>query len=126
MNSNEKKRIKQLNIEDFIWVIYIGIIILSFYSNSIERKYFIYRNLKDKEKYREINIIIFSILLIVYIYFFISSLNDFFNLKQSDTKRKKELVYLSLIASFFILLSGLIFLYIAFSDKNLDVEIAFN
>ena len=120
------KRLKQLNIEDFIWIIYIGIIILSFYSNSLERKYFIFKDKKDKNKYRRINIIIFSILLVVYIYFLKNSLNDLKNLKKNDNYKKKKLVYLSFLGSLFISISGFIFLYIAVTDNNLDTEIAFN
>ena len=119
-------RLKQLNIEDLIWIIYIGIIILSFYSNSLERKYFIFKDKKDKNKYRRINIIIFSILRVVYIYFLNNSLNDFKNLKSTDSYKKKKLVYLSFLGSLFISISGFIFLYIAIVDNDLDTEIAFN
>ena len=34
-------KLKELKIEEFIWIVYIGIIILSFYSNSLEKNYFI-------------------------------------------------------------------------------------
>ena len=127
MNNDElNKRLKQLNIEDFIWIIYLGIIALSFYSNNIERKYFISKNSSFKKKYQNINIIIFSILLIVYLYFFKNTIDDLKNLKPNDSEKKKKLVYFSFIGSLFIAISGIIFLYIAFTDKNLDVEIAFN
>ena len=44
MNYEElNSKLKQIRIEDFIWVIYIGIIILSWYANSLEKKYFIYK-----------------------------------------------------------------------------------
>ena len=36
MNYDElNKKLEELKIEDFIWVIYIGIIVLSWYSNSL-------------------------------------------------------------------------------------------
>ena len=55
MNNEEvKKRLKTLKIEDIIWLIYIGIIIASWYSNNLERDYFINRNNQSKEKYRKI------------------------------------------------------------------------
>ena len=126
MDEDIKKRLKQLDIEDFIWVLYIGIIILSTYSNSIERKYFICKNKKDKDKYRNINILIFSILLVVYLYFLKNSINDLKNLKENDSNKKKNLVYLSFLGSLFITISGFIFLYITLVDKELDVELAFN
>ncbi len=71
-------------------------------------------------------IIIFSILAIVYTYFFKDSLDDVLSLNNNDSDKKKNLVSLSFIASFLILVSGLIFLYIAIEDEELNVELAFN
>lgn len=127
MNNIElENKLKELNIEDFIWIIYIGIIIMSWYSNSLERDYFITQNEISKTKYRNIMIIIFSILAIVYTYFFKDSLDDVLSLNNNDSDKKKNLVSLSFIASFLILVSGLIFLYIAIEDEELNVELAFN
>jgi len=127
MNNEElKKKLEQLKIEDSIWTIYIGIIILSWYSNDLERKYYLYHDLESKKKYREILIFIFSILVIVYYYFFYSSLTDIKNLKESDSEKKKKLVYLSAFGSLLIFISGIIFLYIAILDEDLTVEVAFN
>jgi len=120
------KKLQQLNIEDFIWVIYIGIIFLSWYSNTLERKYFIYNDKISKEKYRKIIILIFSILIIVYLYFLKDSYDDLKNLKQEDSVEKKKLIFLSFIASLLIAISGFIFLYIAIKDEDLNVELAFN
>ena len=127
MNYNEiNNRLKQIKIEDYIWIIYIGIIILSYYSKYLEKKYLLFNNINDKEKYREIIIIIFTILIFIYYYFLKSSFDDINNLKENDSKEKKELVYLSFIGSLLIFISGCTFLYIAFKDNNLDVELAFN
>ena len=41
VNNEVSERIKEINIEDFIWVIYLVVIFLSFYSNYYERKYFL-------------------------------------------------------------------------------------
>ena len=35
------QRLKELKIEEFVWIIYIFIIFLSFYANKIERNYFL-------------------------------------------------------------------------------------
>ena len=126
MSEDINKRLKELDIEDFIWIIYIGIIALSFYSNSLERKYFLYNDDTFKEKYRNILIIIFLILVIVYIYFLKDAWDSIKSLKVNDSEEKKNLTYLSFIASFLIAISGVVFLYIAFKDKDLNVELAFN
>ena len=120
------KKLKELEIENFIWIIYIIIIILSWYSNSLEKKYFLFNDLESKEKYRKILIIIFSVLIIVYLYFFNGAYKDLKNIKQTDSLKKKNLIYLSFVGSILVAISGFIFLYIAYADENIDVEIAFN
>lgn len=119
-------KLKQLNIEDFIWVIYIGIIALSYFSNYLERKYYVFNDLDSKNKYRNIMILIFSILIVVYFYFLYDSYKSINDLKCGDSEKKKRLLYLSFLASLLIFISGIIFLYIAISDTDLNVELAFN
>ncbi len=123
--NNINDKLKELKIEDYIWIIYIGIIILSYYSNYLESKYYINNDIECKKKYREIMIGIFSILVIVYLYFLYSSYNSLKKLDSLDDD-KKILVILSFIASLLIVISGLIYLYIAFNDEDLTVELAFN
>lgn len=127
MNNNElNERLKQINIEDYIWIVYLGIILLSWYGNSFERKYYINKDQISKTKYQNITILIFSILIIVYFYFLKSSISDIKNIKPYYSQKKKDLIYLSFIGSLLVTLSGVIFLFIAITDNNLDVEIAFN
>ena len=125
MNIDVNERIKEIDIENYIWLIYIVIIILSYYSNYLERDYFINDNKKSKNDYVNINIIIFSILLAIYFYFLTSSLR---NLKDYDkcTKEQQNKIILSVIASTLVLISGVIFLYLAYIDKDLDIELAFS
>ncbi len=118
------KRLKQISTENKIWVIYLLIIGLSYYSNYFEKNYFLYHNNYDKETYRKITILIFSIAVIIYIYFFVDSYNDV--LENYNNLKKKTYSELSLLGSTLILISGIIFLYIALADKDIDVELAFN
>lgn len=127
MNYDElSKKLNQLKIEDYIWLIYIGIIFTSWYANNLEREYFVYNDLKSRDKYRKVMIFIFSILIIVYLYFLKDSFDDIKNLSYYDTEEKRNLTYLSFIASLLIAISGFIFLYIAIKDEEIDVELAFN
>ena len=121
-----ENKLAQLNIEDFIWVIYLLIIIMSYYSNHLERRFFLTNDLMSKERYRKLLVIIFSILIVVYLYFLKDSVDSLNNLKPADSPKKRNLVVLSFLASLFIAISGFIFLYISIVDDNLDVELAFN
>ncbi len=127
MNQNEiNEKLKDINTEDLIWIILIGIIILSFISNGYEKKYYLNNDNSAKIKYQNINIIICAILLIIYIYFLKSSIDSLKKLNSSDSDKKKRLVTLSFIASLLITISGALFLYISIVDNNIDVELAFD
>lgn len=71
-------------------------------------------------------IIIFVILVIVYYHFAMSAYKSIKNLNSSDSKKKRNLLYASFIASLFVLISGVIFLIIIIVDEDIEVEIAFN
>lgn len=125
MNDIEE-RIKEIKIEDYIWIIYIGIIILSYYSNYLEKKYFTNNDINSKNKYRSIIIIIFSILLLVYLYFLKDSYDSLKSLNDNSDNKTIILTYLSFIASLLIVIAGIIYLYIAVNDENINIELAFN
>lgn len=126
--SNEKlnERLKTIKTEDFIWIIYIGIILASWYSNALERKCLLTNDKNSKERYRTIMLIIFSILVICYLYFLNDSYKDLKDITESTPSKIKELTYLSFIGSLLVAISGVIFLYIIIQDQDLNVEIAFN
>ena len=127
MNSKEINiKLAEINVEDFIWMIYLLIIIMSYYSNHLERNYYLTNNIISKDKYRKVLITIFSILIVVYVYFLKNSVDDLNNLRPDDSEKKKRLVTLSFLASLFISISGFIYLYIAVVDDDLNVELAFN
>ena len=124
--NNKLDRLEDIKTENIVWIIYIGIIILSYYANSKEKKYILYNDEKSKKEYQNLMIIIFSILLIIYYYFTKDSYDDLKNINILDTEKKKNLLYLSFIGSLLILISGVIFLIIAIVDDEIDTEIAFN
>ncbi len=120
MKETINNRLKDINIENNIWIIYLIVIGLSYYANDLEKNYFLTGNNESKEKYRKINAFIFIILIIVYSYFEKDSIDTLKNNKNN------KLYQLSLIGSTAVLISGIIFLYIIIKDKNIDAEIAFN
>ncbi len=126
MDNDVVEKLNDITTEDYIWVVYIFIIILSYVSNYYERKYLLKKNEQDKELYHKMMILIFLILVIIYFYFFYSSYKSVRDLKPNDSEDKKKLVKLAYYASILICISGLIYLYVAIQDDNLDVELAFN
>lgn len=118
--------IKEIETENFVWIIYLFIIGLSFLANKFEKDYYINGNIDDKEKYRIINIFIFSVVLVVYIYFFKENIKSVNKLNCNDSYEKIMFNKLNLLATSLIVIAGIIYLYIAIKDKNLETEIAFN
>jgi len=119
---NNQKRIKQIETENKIWIVYLIIIGLSYFANYFEKIYFITSNKNCKEKYRKINTLIFTILIIIYTYFENDAIESF----KDKNSKNKFYDLLVLIATTFVLISGIIFLYIIIVDKDLEEEIAFN
>ena len=126
INEEIEEKLREINIENFIWIIYIGIIIASWYANTLEKKYFLYDDLKSREIYRKIIICIFAVLIIVYLYFLNDAYDAIKKLTPYDSQEKINLTKLAFVGSLLITISGFIFFYIAIQDENIDVEIAFN
>lgn len=121
---DKEERIKQINIENNIWIIYLIIIGLSYYANYYEKLFFESNNPRYKNKYRKINGLVFTILIIIYSYFENDAINSY---KNNKTKYKNTfLSKLILIATTLVLISGIIFLYVIIKDNDLEEEIAFN
>lgn len=124
---NEKEELlEKIKIENWIWVLYLFLIGFSFYSNYLETEYIKTDSCEAKEKYRESLILIFSIALIVYLYFFKDSIESLTTLTSCDDPKKVFLNQANFIASTLILIAGCIFLFIAIFDTELDTEIAFS
>ena len=119
-------RLQDIRIENYIWVIYIIIIFISWYANSKEKKFILYNDEVSRREYQNLLVLIFSILLIIYYYFTKSSYDDLYELTINDSNKKIILTYASFIASLLIFISGMIFLTIAIMDEEIDVELAFN
>ena len=124
--NNTEDILKQIDIENLIWIIYLGIIFLCFISNNYEKVYYKTNDEEAKNMYQSLNIIIFSIVFFVYIYYFLGSYQSFINLKITDNDNKKLFNTLNFIASTLVVIAGGIFLFIALYDDELTTEIAFS
>lgn len=114
---NNEEKIKRLNIEDFIWIIYLFISIFALISNRLDRKYLLDKDISSYKKEKIINITIFIIALFIYLYFLYLNLED---LKTSKNKKEYNRNITQVIAAFLFLIGGFIYLYneITYSDIN--------
>ena len=110
--------------EDFIWFIYFFIIGFNLYSNYLEEHYIQNKDIDLKKKFTSINKVVFTIVLLIYIYFLIVSYDRLQENKGSS--KQKEIASLSFISSIFFVIAGIITLYITFQSDNIDEEIGIN
>lgn len=122
---NNSERLKQIKIENFIWLICLFLIGLSIYANSFEEKYFTENDYSAKEKYRTLLIFIFSVALIIYLYYFYDSFTSYQKAKEKANTTEIKLAFYNLLASFLVSIAGAILLYLAIVDENLNTEISF-
>lgn len=123
MDNETIKRIKEIEFEDMVFVIFIVIIIMSYIANNFEKKFFIYKDEEDRKTYYYLQIIIFLIIVVINIYYVLKSLKDVSTLSINDSYKRKKYAKLDLIASISALVATSIILYIAITDKDIEAEI---
>lgn len=119
-------RLEDIRIENYIWIVYLVIIGISYYANYKEKRYILYDDDVSKREYQNLLILIFSILVVVYFYFVWDSYKDVVDLDYMDSSKKVALTYASFVGSLLVFVSGVIFLVIAILDEEIDIELAFN
>lgn len=124
MNNTIENRIKEIKIENIVYLIFIIIILLGIYANNNEIDYFLNNNEDSKNNYYYTMIIIFLIVVIISSYYFYKSYIEVTNTKYLDKSKTKEYNKLNLIANGLAFLSAIIYLYIAITDTNIEVEIS--
>lgn len=93
-------KLKSIDEEDFIFIVFIVLFLVKMYSNKVEREYRIRNDEKCRKRYHHINEIAFGISIIIYAYIVYS------NYKTEDCDK------LVLIANGLSLIVLLIFLYL--------------
>lgn len=54
MNKDKLSKLEDIREENFIWIIYLMIIILSYYANSKETKYLLFDDEESKKEYQSL------------------------------------------------------------------------
>lgn len=121
-----EERIGAIRQENFVWIIYLVVIGISYYANKLEIDYFKTNNEESAKWYRCLEILVFSIVTIIYLYFTIKDYMEIMSLSDDDSYNKKKYAYLSLISDVAVLFAAGILLYIAIDDRDIEAEIFFD
>lgn len=124
MDSELKKRINEINTENVVFLIFIILIIMSYVANSFEKKYFLYSDNSYKKIYYYIQVVIFFVVVSVNLYYVYISYLEVANLSRCSSYKKIKYAYLDYYASIFALIAGLILLYVAIDDVDIETEIS--
>ena len=118
MNNNEK--LQEIELENYIIIIYFILLLIYLYANTIEVNYIKYGNKEDKEKYRTLLYIVFGTTFIISLFFTITSIED---LNITDNPEAYKLKELSTIANILVLIASTIIIYLIYKDKDIILEI---
>ncbi len=113
-------KLKKLKIEDFIWIVYFFIAAAALYSNYDERKFLLFHNQKSYQEKKNINVTIFFIALIIYIYFVLNNIEDLNNIEQNFNNPTYCYKLAQLVAALLFLIGGIIYLIVEIKDPIPD------
>lgn len=119
-NSLDSETIKEVNIEDYIWIIYIFIAIFAIVSNHFEREYLEKHQRRDESIFRTINTEIFIVTFIIYLYFVYINYKHIKRLDPNSSPKQVFLANAGLIAALLFLIGGGISLYISIVGDDED------
>ncbi len=122
MNNNIIETLKRINIEDYIWIIYLFLVGYNLYSNYLEKKFLISKDKYLYNKFHSINTTVSFIALIIFIYFLIIAYEDLNKLNINSKEDEKKFKTLTFIASLLFVIGSAISLYVVAKSPDLDNE----
>ena len=117
------EKIKDIRIENFIWIIYFFITISALVSNYYEENYIKKHNTKDFKNYKTINTSIFLVAFFIYLYFVYFNYKNITNLKKNASKKKVLYTNINFIAALLFLVGGFIYLFTESTSQEMEEEI---
>ena len=122
MNNNIIETLKRINIEDYIWIIYLFLVGYNLYSNYLEKKFLISKDKYLYNKFHSINTTVSFIALIIFIYFLIIAYEDLNKLNINSKEDEKKFKTLKKIDSLLFVIGKAISLYVVAKSPDLDNE----
>ena len=123
MNNNIIETLKRINIEDYIWIIYLFLVGYNLYSNYLEKKFLISKDKYLYNKFHSINTTVSFIALIIFIYFLIIAYEDLNKLNINSKEDEKKFKTLTFIASLLFVIGSAISLYVTYKSTDLDDQL---
>lgn len=112
-------RLKRLNDEDLIWLVYFFIIIGAVISNRYEKRFLLNGDIESQKKVKILNITVLSVAFFIYVYFVAINYESVDLLRQDSTKKEVINAHVSLIASLLFLVAGGLTLWVEL-DRGLE------
>lgn len=114
-------KLQEIEKENFIIFIYFILLFIYLYANNVELEYLKYNNVEYKEKYQLLLYLVFGSSLIISLYFTLQSIKDLNNYTSSEIYKLKRL---STLANILIVISTIIYIYIIYKDKDINLEVS--
>ena len=114
MDYKTKSEIDRLNFEDILWIIFICLSIMNIVANYYQKEYVVFNYQYYEDKANNISIIVLSILLFVYLYFFLRNYNMYKN-KGIDVAKED---FIKVVGSFLFVIGTICLLYFQISSDD--------
>ncbi len=110
---------RKIEIEDFIWIINLFIVIFALISNHYEKDYLKNHDRFSEKIYKTINIDILIVVFVIYSYFLYSRYQVCKELKNTSSKQEVLNANLNFLAALFVVIAALIYIYTEITSSNL-------
>lgn len=118
------RNLKELEIEDLIWVITLFTASFAIVSNKLEREFLFTGDLTKQKKFKTINITLLSIAFFIYLYFVMLAYSRFKLNNPNTTFKQLRIREANFIAAVLVLLATIIyFINSILSDDNTDIDL---
>ena len=114
MNDSLYREIRRLNFEDLLWVIFIFLSIMNIVSNKFQKEYVINDDQYYEDRANNISICVLTILVFIYLYFFLRNYNMYKN-KGIDVAKED---FIKVVGSLLFVIGTICLLYFQISSDD--------
>ena len=117
-NTNIIETLRNLEIEDIIWIVSLFTASRALVSNQIERDYLINNNKQAQKAFKTINRTILTIAFFIYLYFLFLAYNNLKKANPTLSFKQARTLNLNFIAASLFVVAGTIYLVLELSNSN--------